>query len=137
MLDNSGWVYYRTPAELRADLGYGDYVLDQGTSGIWTYRKWAGGVAECWGEVTVNTAITEKLGAMAFAITPYFTWPSGLFSAAPKNIYASSVTTAPLLPIARTAEGSSTRVRMYLLYPEPYANAINWVISVHAIGKWK
>ncbi len=137
VLDNAGLVYYRTPAELRADLGYGDYVLEQGTSGIWTYRKWASGVAECWGEVTVNTAITEKLGTMAFTVTPYFAWPSGLFSTAPKNIYASSVTTAPLLPVARTAEGSSTRFRMYLLYPEPYADAINWVISVHAIGKWK
>lgn len=137
VLDNAGWIYYRTPAELRADLGYGDYVLEQGTSGIWTYRKWASGVAECWGEVTVNTAITEKLGTMAFTVTPYFAWPSGLFSTAPNNIYASSVTTAPLLPVARTAEGSSTRFRMYMLYPEPYADAINWVISVHAIGKWK
>ena len=48
VLDNAGWVYYRTPAELRADLGYGDYVLEQGTSGLWAYRKWASGVAECW-----------------------------------------------------------------------------------------
>lgn len=48
VLDNAGRVYYRTPAELRADLGYGDYVLEQGTSDIWTYRKWASGVAECW-----------------------------------------------------------------------------------------
>lgn len=114
-----------------------DFVVEEGTSGIWTYRKWSSSAAECWGEVTVNTAITEKLGAMAFAVTPYFAWPSGLFSTAPENIYASSVTVAPLLPIARTAEGSSTRARMYLLYPEPYPDAINWVISVHAIGKWK
>lgn len=26
-----------------------DYIVEQGTSGIWTYRKWASGVAECWG----------------------------------------------------------------------------------------
>lgn len=50
VLDNAGWVYYRTPAELRADLGYGDYVLEQGTSGIWTYRKWASGICEYWGK---------------------------------------------------------------------------------------
>ena len=136
VLDPGGVVRYRTKAELLGDLA-ADYIVEQGVSGIWTYRKWAGGVAECWGEVIVNTAITEKLGAMAFAITPYFAWPSGLFSTAPKNIYASSVTTAPLLPVARTNEGSSTQVRMYLLYPETYADAINWVISVHAIGKWK
>ena len=48
VLDSYGTVRYRTPAELRADLGYGDYVLEQGTSGIWAYRKWASGVAECW-----------------------------------------------------------------------------------------
>ena len=50
VLDNAGWMYYRTPAELRADLGYGDYVLEQGTSGIWTYRKWASGICEYWGK---------------------------------------------------------------------------------------
>ena len=25
-----------------------DTVIAQGTSGIWTYRKWASGIAECW-----------------------------------------------------------------------------------------
>ena len=50
VLDNVGLVYYRTPAELRADLGYGDYIVSQGTSGIWTYRKWASGICEYWGK---------------------------------------------------------------------------------------
>ena len=26
-----------------------DFVLEQGTSGIWTYRKWYSGLYECWG----------------------------------------------------------------------------------------
>ena len=26
-----------------------DYIVEQGTSGIWTYRKWNSGIAECWG----------------------------------------------------------------------------------------
>lgn len=26
-----------------------DYVVDYGTSDIWTYRKWQSGIAECWG----------------------------------------------------------------------------------------
>lgn len=25
-----------------------DYIVEEGTSGIWTYRKWASGIAECW-----------------------------------------------------------------------------------------
>lgn len=48
VLDSSGVLYYRTPAELKSDLPYGDYVVEQGTLGIWTYRKWDSGIAECW-----------------------------------------------------------------------------------------
>ena len=38
-----------------------DYVVEQGGSGIWKYRKWHSGYAECWGtsntrEVTCDTA---------------------------------------------------------------------------------
>lgn len=47
VLDGSGWVYYRTPAEMLADLG-ADYIVSQGTTGVWTWRKWASGVAEMW-----------------------------------------------------------------------------------------
>jgi hypothetical protein len=31
-----------------------DYVVEEGTSGIWTYRKWTSGIAECWGSETVS-----------------------------------------------------------------------------------
>lgn len=34
-----GSVYFQTG---------GDAVIEVGTSGIWTYRKWASGIAECW-----------------------------------------------------------------------------------------
>ena len=51
VLDDAGWVYYRTPAELLADLG-ADYIVEQGTSDGWAYRKWASGVAECWAKIT-------------------------------------------------------------------------------------
>ncbi len=46
-----------------------DYVVEQGTSGIWIYRKWASGIAELWGSVTqtakANTAWGDEY------ITPY------------------------------------------------------------------
>lgn len=47
VLDPEGVVRYRTKAELQGDLA-ADYIVSQGTSGIWTFRKWASGVAECW-----------------------------------------------------------------------------------------
>jgi hypothetical protein len=28
------------------------FITEQGTSGIWNYRKWSNGIAECWGRTT-------------------------------------------------------------------------------------
>lgn len=53
-----------------------DYIIEQGTSGIWTYRKWNSGVAECWGFVTGPTL--EKVEIVNY--TAFTTaLPSGLF----------------------------------------------------------
>lgn len=136
VLDNSGCVYYRTPAELLEDLG-ADYIVEQGKSGAWTYRKWASGVAECWGEVTVRASITDAIGSMYMKVTDYFSWPDALFSEAPKIVHATPINNAPLLPIIRGGDTTKNQFRMYLLYPEIYENTINWVIGVEAKGRWK
>lgn len=31
-----------------------DFVVGQDTDGIWSWRKWSSGCAECWGSVTIN-----------------------------------------------------------------------------------
>ena len=38
----------------------GDYVIEQGTSGIWTYRKWNSGIAECWGMYSKSVSISAN-----------------------------------------------------------------------------
>ncbi len=30
------------------------YISESGTDGIWTYRKWSDGTAECWGRASVS-----------------------------------------------------------------------------------
>lgn len=32
-----------------------DYVVEEGTSGIWTFRKWKSGIVECWGLATKSS----------------------------------------------------------------------------------
>ena len=34
----------------------GDYIVEQGTSDDWYYRKWNSGIAECWGAITKQPA---------------------------------------------------------------------------------
>jgi hypothetical protein len=54
-----------------------DFVVQQGTQGDWTYRKWNNGFAECWrnvsvtpGNVNANNSIQMDL-PFAFADTNY------------------------------------------------------------------
>lgn len=42
----------------------GDYVIEQGTSGIWTYRKWNSGIAECWGTNTIYPITSRAYGSI-------------------------------------------------------------------------
>ena len=44
-----------------------DYIVEQGTSGIWTYRKWASGIAECWGREGIMTPFSKD-NTMAIAV---------------------------------------------------------------------
>lgn len=76
-----------------------DYVIAQGTSGIWTYRKWASGISECWGRKQINggtwsqwgqeykpdewSSTTTWVGCFETKITDGETYPSGLFVSAP------------------------------------------------------
>ena len=53
-------------------------IEEEGTIGIWYYRKWRSGVAECWGQPSNSVASSGTfLGANAYSTN--FALPSGLF----------------------------------------------------------
>ena len=53
-------------------------IEEEGTSGIWYYRKWSSGLAECWGQPSKSVASSGTfLGANTYST--YFALPSGLF----------------------------------------------------------
>lgn len=138
VLDNSGWVYYRTPAELRADLGYGDYVLEQGTSGIWTYRKWASGVAECWGNKNCgDIAITSAWGSLFEGSNiGGIAYPSGLFVSQPVFFPSAQTTKYGICGIEIDGGNKTTTPRLYLL--RATAQTVQGVyLSLYAKGRWK
>lgn len=41
-----------------------DYVVEQGKSNNWTYRKWKSGIAECWCKKSIATTITNAWGSL-------------------------------------------------------------------------
>lgn len=109
-----------------------DYVVEEGTSGIWTYRKWNSGVAECWG-VPSKTVSSSGTYIGAYAFSAYFSLPSGLF----KSIIEAN---------ANPRIGSGYAIPAYInaattqLAVDALANnGGSQTFSVHAnvIGRWK
>lgn len=138
VLDNAGLVHYRTLLELRADLGYGDYVLEQGTSGIWTYRKWASGVAECWGNKNCgDIAVTSAWGALFEGSNMGgIAYPSGLFVSQPVFFPSAQTTKYGICGIEIDGGDKTTTPRLYLL--RATAQTVQGVyLSLYAKGRWK
>lgn len=50
-----------------------DYIVEEGTSGIWTYRKWNSGMAELWASPsqTVSAYATNAFVIGSATVTPY------------------------------------------------------------------
>lgn len=48
------------------------YIVEQGTSGIWTYRKWSDGIAECW--CSINSSIPSGWSGSGITLTFPFTF---------------------------------------------------------------
>lgn len=59
-----------------------DYIVEQGTSGIWTYRKWESGIVECRGTAELaSKAVTSVFGSGYYASMDTIALPTGLFTA--------------------------------------------------------
>lgn len=113
-----------------------DFVVQQGTSGNWYYRKWNSGRAECWGNIPINTAITDSIGSIYYAAIENISFPSGLFINKPL-VFANSTSTAVLTVAIRGSTTTKSVFGINLMYPVSYPNAITWEVAVEARGTWK
>lgn len=57
-----------------------DYVVEHGTSGIWTYRKWNSGIVECWGRTAAASYTLTSGSGSSYYTTQSVSLPSGLFT---------------------------------------------------------
>ena len=120
-----------------------DYVVEQGTSGIWTYRKWNSGIAECWGSVTKNNHHIDRawgswyVSASGTANEFYANYPSGLFVEAPNemvnvNSYGSAI------PLMAGTEGTTKdHTGHYALARGTASIDYNAIFAFYSIGRWK
>ena len=137
VLDPGGVVRYRTKAELQGDLA-ADYIVEQGVSGIWTYRKWAGGVSECWGDkICGDIAVTSAWGALFEGSNMGgIAYPSGLFVSQPAFFPSAQTTKYGICGIEVDGGDKTTTPNLYLL--RATAQTVQGVyLSLYAKGRWK
>lgn len=125
------------PAAFRSALDIYDHVFEQGTSGIWTYRKWSSGIAECWAITSsTNYAVTSSYVNGYYTNLGTVSFPSGLFIAAPS------------IQGTRTNTGSGSALIFLSLHTVTASSFAGYVcatssgtygcqFSYHAIGRWK
>lgn len=111
-----------------------DYIVEQGTSGIWTYRKWNSGVAECWGVHSETlTSYTTVNGFYGYYVD--VTLPSDLFTDIPNIYYSARIGAGFALTGTQTSATTSTKIRVFALSTESGSQSTKWDIS--CIGTWK
>jgi hypothetical protein len=116
-----------------------DFVVEQGVNGIWTYRKWHSGIAECWGIHTqTGVEVKNPWGSLFESAGHVVNLPIGLFNATPQFF----------ITLAGTGEASGVMLETYSLGSatqspnmaviRPVAATVGTVqTSIFAKGRWK
>lgn len=120
--------------ELIAKLTNTPMVVEQGTSGIWTYRKWSDGIAECWGlQAFSNLAMTAQETYGYYAPLQTISFPNGLFISTP--VVTLGVHEGGALGNFTIGSLTTTQVSGYFWATRSVTKGVTLFIRVE--GKWK
>lgn len=114
-----------------------DFVVEQGTSGIWIYRKWASGIAECWGKSEeIEVDVTTQWGTLY-----------SYDNAFQKQAYPFEFITQPVVVVRPTNtsgnfwlftgnEGTNKETPAISIV-RPTSYKVKGIVHYFAIGRWK
>ena len=116
-----------------------DYIVEQGTSGIWTYEKWNSGKAVCWGTKTGN--LSRMSTYFNFHLYAFYdvAFPSSLFIEPPKAFPKMRIGTSGggTIDIRYNGDITITKDKMNV-YGISETNATQACrADIYAIGRWK
>lgn len=110
-----------------------DVVVEQGTSGVWGYRKWASGIAECWCRHSTNVTSSNNLNGVYYCPTVSVDFPFA-FTAVPTVSITGGST--DVVNWAREF-ASKASCASYVVCSNANLGEHSVVVDIHAIGKWK
>ena len=114
-----------------------DFVVEQGTLGIWEYRKWHSGKAECWGRSRATVSISTTWGSLYYGTSTGVPFPTELFIADPM-----CQVTAEFGAVRQVAwcaaGGEATKVNAPdVFFLRPSAGDVSFDVLYYAFGRWK
>lgn len=108
-----------------------DYVVEQGTSGIWTYEKWNSGKAVCWGTSKLPASTTPEINV----ILPFNMVDTNyVVSLTPGN--NASILTTPIRE-CRVSGGNSVRTVNSFYVSAKCSSSYSVRFDMTVIGRWK
>ncbi len=113
-----------------------DVVVEQGTSGIWTYRKWDSGIAECWGTMSKSFSSWASWGHIYETNTSVSAnYPTGLFTTAP--VVSARAFCSAGYAFTEANGGSKTATPTCYALRATTASTGTFYVEIHAMGTWK
>ena len=120
------------------------FIVESGTSGIWSYHKYSDGTCELWGRKTIkNLAISTAFGSSTAPGSWYRSSAGQPFGRYPFSVYNSSITTGfestngqSALTWASTPSSITDPYNVYLIRPTS-SSGVSGILSIHVRGKLK
>lgn len=131
--------HIRTDGQLTAGSaiigGYAPRLIaEQGTSGIWTYIKYADGGAECWGTYSGTVSLRNSLDSAHYSDRIDVNYPF-IFASAP--VCTVSGGSNNKINWARRFAQALTDKATFLIVGLTAQTNVTVYVHIHAIGKWK
>ena len=116
-----------------------DYVIAQGSSGNWRWRKWNSGVAECWQRYSYETVATVGAGNIFFVPQNIggFAYPFE-FIAKPTELVSCDGNIGGWYATAHNLPTNTTTETGYYNFFSALSRPSDWVaMNIHVTGRWK
>ena len=154
ILSEGGWIKLSSLNGINLEYVSGDitinkkplksFIVESGTSGIWSYHKYSDDTCELWGRKTIkNLAISTALGSSTAPGSWYRSSAGQIFGSYPFSVYNSSITTGfestngqSALTWASTPSSNTDPYNVYLIRPTS-SSGVSGILSIHVRGKLK
>lgn len=116
-------------------------IVDEGTSGIWTYRKWSSGIAECWGTLEFTADVATSTNANWFSsgelTNTNISFPFTFVERPMVNAQTTPTGQSWCIVFPSNTTGSTTKTGSYQLMSTTSKTAGKHLISYDVKGWWK